>query len=441
VSTVLSRGTAPVPPRVVHLGVGAFHRAHQALYTEAAGWGIAAVAPRSVATVEALRVQDCLYSVTESSAAGTETRVVGAISEALMLADDRFDTLLLDPAVTVVTLTITEKAHFRRPDGTLDVDAPEIAAELAGGPVRTVVGRLARALAARMRTHGAPISVVSCDNMAQNGRAVESVVRGYLAGRESLLEGVSFPSTIVDRIVPATTDAVREAAAAALGVVDAIPVAGEAYRQWVLEDAFVAERPAWESDGALVVPDVAPYQLTKLRLLNGAHSALAYLGLAAGVETVAEAMDTAWGEPLVQALAADVAPTLPADGPDPKAYAAELVERFRNPGIRHLLRQIGSDGSLKIPERWLPVLRETSSPVLELALAGWVHDTRRDSGTSDPAADRLAACWSSADSRDPEATVRGLLTEVGAPDLAAHGGLVTAVAAHLPALAAGRVEL
>ncbi|MDI5979234.1 mannitol dehydrogenase family protein [Amycolatopsis magusensis] len=441
---------ASLRPRIVHLGVGAFHRAHQAVYTERAGgdWGIAAVAPRSAATVEVLRVQDCLYSVTERSAEGSRTAVVGSVVEALLLADNRFDALLTDPTVTVVTLTITEKGYFRRPDGGLDAADPRISAELAGGPVHTVVGRLANALAARMRANGAPISIVSCDNMAANGAATENVIRHFVAAtpwadRDRVLgwmdASVCFPSTIVDRIVPATTETDRIAAAVALGVADALPVAGEAYRQWVLEDSFAADRPRWETDGALFVPDVTPYQLTKLRLLNGAHSALAYLGLATGAETISDTMATDWGEPLVLGLAGEVAPTLPADGPDPLTYARDLITRFANPGIRHLLRQIGSDGSLKIPERWLPVLRERRSPLLELALAGWVLDTRPDraTGTTDPAATTLAACWND----DVEATVRRLLESVGAPDLAATDDLVAAIVTHLPGLGAGRVEL
>jgi fructuronate reductase len=459
-------------PRVLHLGLGAFHRAHQAVYTERAAaatgepWGIAVVAPRSADTAAALRAQDCLWSVTERGAAGGRTYVVGSVVDALALVPDaaRVDALLADPDVAVVTLTITEKGHHRRPDGSLDTADPAIAADLAAGPdeARTVVGRLAAGLAARMRAGAAPLSVVSCDNMSANGTALAAVVRGFVEASswpdrdrvlDRMAEAVTFPSTIVDRIVPATTDAAREAAAAALGVADALPVVGEPYRQWVLEDRFAGPRPAWERDGALLVPDVAPYQLTKLRLLNGAHSALAYLGLAAGATTIADAMATGWGETLVRTLAAEVAPTLPADGPDPVVYAADLVERFRNPGIRHLLRQIGSDGSLKVPERWLPVLRERlrgtgESPVLELALAGWVHATRPGPGggqlfgTTDPAAEALAARWHGAGSPARlEATVRGLLDAIGAPDLAATDGLVRAVATRLPALAAGRVEL
>ncbi|POX38940.1 mannitol dehydrogenase family protein [Streptomyces sp. Ru73] len=458
-------------PRIVHFGLGAFHRAHQARYTENAAyrsgepWGIAAVAPRSAGTAAGLRAQDCLYSLTELRPADTVTRVSGALVEALAMRPDaaRLDTLLTAPDVSVLTLTITEKGYHRRPDtGALDTSAPAVAADLAAdstAALTTVIGRIAAGLAARMRAGGAPVSVVSCDNMAANGAALGRAVRDFVAAapwpdRQAVLDwmagSVTFPSTIVDRIVPAATDADRQAAEAALGVRDALPVVGEPYRQWVLEDAFAGPRPPWQLDGALFVPDVVPYQLTKLRLLNGSHSALAHLGSAAGLATIADTLATDWGERLVRGLCAEVAPTLPAGGPDPAAYAGDLVERFRNPGVRHLLRQIGSDGSLKIPERWLDALRtlraaSAATPVLELALAAWANATRPAPGggqlfgTTDPAAEALGRCWP--EGTDAEDTVRRLLRVLGAADLADDPGLVTAVAARLPALRAGRVEL
>jgi fructuronate reductase len=452
-------------PRIVHFGLGAFHRAHQAVYTEAAAmrtgepWGITVVAPRSEATVTALRAQDCLYSVTERRPGGPRTRVVGAIVDALRMRRDvdKVDGLLAAPATTVVTLTVTEKAYHRR-SGTTDLDtaAPEIAADLAAGvrDLRTVVGRLAGGLAARYRAHGAPISVVSCDNAAANGAVLRGVVRGFVAAsswpdRSDVLawldNSVAFPSSVVDRIVPATTGEDERAASAALGLRDGMPVVGEPYRQWILEDCFAAARPRWELDGALLVPDVAPYQLMKLRLLNGSHSALAYLGLAAGYGTIREVMHTRWGERFVRSFCAEVARTLPAGGPDAEAYVEDLVPRFRNPAMRHLLRQIGSDGSLKLPERWFGALREsaTPAPLLELALAGWVNATRPDDlgpvfGTTDPLAEPLARCWY--DRPDPVDLVGRLLRLAGAADLAERTDLAKSVAARLPALRAGRVE-
>ncbi len=456
-------------PRIVHFGLGAFHRAHQAVYTEAVAartgepWGIVAVAPRS--SVASMRAQDCLYSVTDLAPGAGATRVVGAVVEALNMRADatRLAELLCAPEVGTVTLTVTEKGYSRRPDGGLDTAATGVGDDLAATAgadpdLVTVVGRLTASLTTRFRAGGAPIDVVSCDNTAGNGVALARVVREFVersawSDRDAVLDwlatSVGFPDTIVDRIVPATTADDREAAAAALGVRDEMAVVGEPYRQWVLQDAFVAARPRWEVDGALVVPDVAPYQLMKLRLLNGSHSAMAYLGAAAGCATVAEVLATGWGEPLVRAFGAEVAPTLPEAGLDAKRYVDDLVARFRNPAMHHLLRQIGSDGSLKIPERWFPALRElraagSSTPVLELALAGWVAATRPGDagnpvhGTTDPAAGALAACWVE---RDPRELVASLLRAVGAADLAEQADLTGAVAARLPALRVGRIEL
>ena len=442
-------------PRIVHFGLGAFHRAHQAVYTEAAAarsgepWGIVAVAPRS--SVAEMRAQDCLYSVTDLAPGAGATRVVGAVVEALQMRPDtaRLTQLLSSPEVTTVTLTVTEKGYSRLPGGGLDVDA--VAADLRGADPVTVIGRLATGLAARFRAGGAPIDVVSCDNTAGNGTALARVVREFVEhstwpDRAAVLgwlgTSVGFPDTIVDRIVPATTAADRDAVETALGVRDEMAVVGEPYRQWVLQDAFVAPRPRWELDGALVVPDVAPYQLMKLRLLNGSHSAMAYLGAAAGCTTVAEVLATEWGEPLVRAFGAETAPTLPDAGLDAKRYVDDLVARFRNPAMHHLLRQIGSDGSLKIPERWFPALREATgpTPVLELAIAGWVHATSPGAthGMTDPAMPALNRCWTTS---DPQALVAALLRTAGADDLAERADLTASVAARLPALRAGRIEL
>jgi len=457
---------AELRTRIVHFGLGAFHRAHQAVYTENAAarsgepWGITAVAPRSAGTVRALRDQDCLYSLTERRPGRSVSRVVGAVVDALTMGPDAeaVDALLTDPDVTVVTLTVTEKGYHRCPStGGLDLTAAPVAADLEappGGPLTTVVGRLAAGLAARTRAGAPPIGVVSCDNMAGNGDVLGRVVRDFVRAsawpdRDDVLArmagSVAFPSTVVDRIVPASCEADLKTASAALGVHDALPVAGEPYRQWVLEDSFIAPRPPWERDGALFVPDVTPYQLTKLRLLNGSHSALAHLGLATGCVTIAGTMATRWGESVVRALCAEVAATLPAGGPDPVTYAEDLVGRFRNPAMHHLLRQIGSDGSLKIVERWLPALRElrgrgAATPVLELALAAWAHGTRPGAtAAGDPAAGALAACWS-APAR-PAETVRALLRVLGAADLADDDDLTAAVADRMPALRAGRVEI
>ena len=454
---------------VLHVGLGAFHRAHQAVYTEAAAaaagiaWGIAGVAPGSAATVEGLRAQDNLYTVTDLAPAGSSTRVVAAHSEALQMGPDagRVRQLLESPELTTVTLTITEKGYHRRGDtGGLDLNSGAVADDLAATATdehpKTVIGVIAAGLVARHRAGGAPITVVSCDNMTGNGAATGRVVREFLsasswADREGVLAwldgSVGFPSTVVDRIVPVTTEDDRATAAAALGVVDRVPVIGEPYRQWVLEKSFTAPRPAWELAGAGFVDDVAPYQLMKLRLLNGSHSAMAYLGLAAGCRTVAEVLGTTWGERLVRRLAAEVTPSLPGDLDIP-AYTNALIARFSNPSMRDQLRRIGSDGSLKIGERWLGVIRQLgqpATPVLTTALAGWINATRTSGdggqlfGTTDPAAEALDRCWR--ESSTPADVVAGCLRTVGAPDLADDAELVRAVAAQVPAIHAGSIDI
>lgn len=279
-------------PQVVHFGLGAFHRAHQALYTEAAvaatgrPTGIVAVAPRDASVVAEAKAQDCLFSVTTRGGADDRPKVVGSLVGALHMGADAkaVDQLIASPEVTTITLTVTEKGYYRRPDGGLNLEDPSVAADLKStqdNAPGTVVGRIARSLVNRYRAHGAPIDVVSCDNLDGNGPALERVIRDFLIAADHpektrVLEwietSVGFPSTVVDRIVPATTAADLDQAAAWLGVRDELAVAGEPYSQWVLEDSFRASHPAWEHGGAQFVDDVAPFQLTKLRLLNGSHS-------------------------------------------------------------------------------------------------------------------------------------------------------------------------
>ncbi|MDI5969165.1 mannitol dehydrogenase family protein [Streptomyces sp. SL13] len=442
---------AALRPRVVHLGLGAFHRAHQALYTEDAeaahggGWGIAAVAQRSTAVLDALRPQDCLYTCTRRDPGGPATRVVAAVTEALhATADaDRLRALLASPDVTVVTLTVTEKGYRRDPvHHGLDLDDPAVRADLAGaGPPETAVGQLAVGLRARYAAGGPPLSVLSCDNMTGNSTVLARLVRDHVTAAgwpeharllEWLETSVAFPRTMVDRIVPAPTEADRDTAARALGGRrDEAAVAAEPFTQWVIEDAFTADRPRWEAAGAQLVADVAPYELTKLRLLNGSHSLLAHRGLAAGLDTVADVLDTAWGERAVRDYATEVAATLPAaPGLDTGAYVNSLVERFANHAMGHRLRQIASDGSLKIPERWLAPLRELRSagrpaPALTGCLAAYARHTRA-APLDDPSATALRAAW---DAGTPADAVRRLLTVLGAADLADDAELAADVAA------------
>ncbi|MBI0300015.1 mannitol dehydrogenase family protein [Streptomyces sp. PRKS01-29] len=438
-------------PRIVHLGIGAFHRAHQALYTEAAeaahggGWGIAGVTQRSRSVVDALRPQDGLYSFTERRPDGPATRVVGTVTEVLHATDDapRLGALLASPEVTVVTLTVTEKGYRRdTATGGLALDDPLIHGDLAGRPApASVAGQLAAGLRARLRAGGAPVSLVSCDNMADNGAVLRRLVREFIAAtawddRDRLLDwitgSVAFPATVVDRIVPATTDTDRRAAARALTVDDAGAVTGEPFTQWVLQDIFAADRPHWERAGVRFVPDVSPYQLAKLRLLNGSHSLIAYLGLAAGCETVADVLATPWGEETVRAYCAEAAQSLPpTEGLDLPAYVDSLVDRFANPAMHHRIQQIAMDGSQKIPERWLAPLRELraagrDTPLLATALAAWARLTR-DHPLDDPRAEELRRVWDGPHAEAP----RVLLRLLGAADLADDTALVASVRAEL----------
>ncbi|HWB34977.1 MAG TPA: mannitol dehydrogenase family protein, partial [Rugosimonospora sp.] len=284
-------------PGIVHLGLGAFHRAHQAVYTEqamaAAGgdWGIVAVAPRSAEVVRTLAAQDALFSVTALDAHRADTRVVGSLAGVRHLPTESASVLALlaDPATRVVTLTVTEKAYLLDPaTGRLRLDDPLLAADLAGAEIpRTVPGLLARALRARAAAGGPPLALVSCDNLPSNGAALRTAVRQALD--DEVPGWVGFPSTMIDRIVPATTPDTLERAAAALGVADLAAVGAEPYRQWVLTDDFPAGRPAWEAAGAVFSDAVGDYERLKLRVLNGVHSTLAYLGALAGCDTIAEA--------------------------------------------------------------------------------------------------------------------------------------------------------
>lgn len=389
-----------VAPGIVHLGLGAFHRAHQAVLTEAvleAGardWGIVAASLRSPATRDALAPQDGLYAVAVREDEAERLQVVGAL-RGLHVAPEDPEALLAamtDPRVRIVSLTVTEKGYCHDPaTGALDEAHPEIRHDLAApGRPRSAPGFLVEALRRRREADTPPFAVLSCDNLPANGETARRITSRLGALRDPALgawiEGeVPFPSTMVDRIVPATTAEDRARVAAALGgVEDAWPVVCEGFWQWVIEDRFPAGRPAWEIAGATFTEDVAPFELMKLRMLNGAHSALAYLGGLAGHGTVAEAAaDPAFAR-FLQGFWAEVAPTVPVPpGADLEGYAARLLARFRNRALRHLTAQIAMDGSQKLPQRLLGPVRDLLAagrprgrpvpPHLALAVAGWMR--------------------------------------------------------------------
>jgi fructuronate reductase len=422
----------PVDPRavevgIVHLGIGAFARAHPATYTQAAmaatgdlSWGICGVTQRSAAVAEQLGPQDGLYTVLVPSPQGDEAQVNAAVRAVLPGTQRRAEALarIASPGVRLVTLTVTEKGYRHDPaTGRLRPDDPEIRADLtpgrAGEPV-TVVGQLVRGLQRRLRADAGPVTVVSCDNLPRNGAVLRGLVTEF-AGLLPAGEGgellawldaqVRFPTTMVDRIVPATTAEDRATVARLLGVADEGVVVTEPFRQWVIEDSFATPRPAWERAGATLTDDVAPYEHMKLRLLNGPHSALAYLGALAGHEHVSDAMaDPRFAAFTRGLMDVDVTPTLAVpDGFDLGRYREELLERFANPALRHRTTQIAMDGSQKLPQRLLGTIRDRRAAGAEprhavLAVAAWMRfvstgasDAGRPLPLDDPLADRLRA--------------------------------------------------
>ena len=453
---------ARIATGIVHLGLGAFHRAHLAVYTDTVlksdpRWGICGVSLKTPRVTHALAQQDGLYTVLEKGAAGTSARVVGAVRETRFLGAGSEGVIarFTDPAVHVVSLTVTEKGYCHDPaTEQLDDTHPEIVHDLLhrSTPVSTV-GVLVAGLAARRASESGPISVVCCDNLPHNGRVVEAIVTAFAQARDPAIaewfrRNVAFPSTMVDRIVPATTDADVADVAGRLGVSDGVPVVFEPFRQWVIEDRFAAPRPAWEDDGAELVADVAPFETMKLRLLNGSHSTLAYLGFLAGHATIWQASS----DPDLAALAErqmkeEIVPTLAAPpGTDLLAYCAKLMTRFRNPALPHRTQQIAMDGSQKLPQRLLGTIRDriaagASFRHLALAVAGWIRygsgtDERgRTIAVSDPMAMTFTRIVAGA-GNDPARIAAGFLdlAPVFGADLGAHPAFRDTVTRNVVAL-------
>ena len=437
---------AAVTPGIVHLGIGAFHRAHQAAYVDDAlsrgetGWGIVAASLRSPDTRDSLASQGSLYTLAVRSREGEALRVIGAISRIHVAPEDPAALLaaMADPRIRIVTLTVTEKGYCHDPaTGELNEDHPDIRADLATpGKPRSAGGYLVEALRLRRAAGHKPFTVLTCDNLPANGHTVRRVVSRHAALRDADLGAfvaseVAFPSTMVDRIVPATTDADRASVAARLGTTDAWPVVTEPFSQWVIEEHFPLGRPRLEECGAELVADVLPYETMKLRLLNGSHSTLAYLGYLAGHETIADTMaDQPFARLVTELMAQETAPTLslPASA-DVTAYQASLIERFRNPALRHRTWQIAMDGSQKLPQRLLAAARERiarGEPIARIALgvAAWmryvtgIDEEGAPIEVRDPLASRLRALADAA-GRDAGRLSAALLTvrEVFGDDL------------------------
>ncbi|MCK0118845.1 mannitol dehydrogenase family protein [Isoptericola sp. S6320L] len=432
---------APLHPEsvgIVHLGIGAFHRAHQAMFTELAArsrgdlrWGILGVTQRSASVRDQLRPQGGVYAVLTAGRDETSLDLVGSVLDVAWPAEEtpRVLATIAAPTTHLVTLTVTEKGYCRDARGGLDLalvrpDLDALAAEQEmtaavqdGGQTAasTAIGLLVRGLAARYRAaceagEALPLTVLTCDNMVDNGRVLEGLVRTAMdaavpgdTGLRAWLDAhVTFPCSMVDRIVPATTAEQRDAVERRLGVRDEGLVVGEPYRQWVIEDRFAGPRPAWEDAGATLTDDVAVWERAKLRLLNGTHSLLAYAGRLAGRTTMAEAVeDPEIAQQARRLLFEDALPTLTAPaGADLDAYGESLLERFANPATGHTTLQVSMDGTQKIPYRWGDtVVERLAAGVVPMgaayALAAWSEVVRREAvagrGVDDPRADELRA--------------------------------------------------
>ncbi|WP_308167606.1 mannitol dehydrogenase family protein [Catellatospora tritici] len=374
---------------IVHFGLGAFHRAHQAVFTEAAmahsggDWAVTAVAPSSRTVLDALRAQDHLFSVVtlgagQQSGGGGRTRVVGALADSLLAAEDpdAVVALLADPGVRIVTLTVTEKAYRA------DAAVPRL---------------LVAGLAARARADAGPITLLTCDNLPSNGQTLDRLLTGMIPDelRDWYAESVTCPSSMVDRIVPATTAQTLDLARADLGVSDLAAVAAEPFSQWVIEDRFAADRPAWDAAGAVLADDVTPWEHLKLRALNGVHSALAYLGALAGRESIADALTLPGATELLRHyVATEVAASLtPPPGVSVTAYGEQVLERFANHELGHRCLQVAMDGTQKLPQRVMPMLAAPDPRLTCLILAAWARfaEGAADDGTPLPLNDPLAA--------------------------------------------------
>jgi len=386
---------------IVHFGIGAFHRAHQAWYTDLAmdagdrDWGIDGISLRSPEVAEQMNPQDGLYTVTERDRTGDRTRAVGAVQRVLIAPRDPEAVIaaLAAPGIHIVSFTVTEKGYCRAADGSLD--------EAQAGP-GSLYHFVAQGLRQRRDAGLSGLTLLSCDNLADNGPRLAQLMVEYLDRKDSTLRAwfeaeCTCPATMIDRIVPATTDPVRTAIEIALGLRDEAAVVTEPFSQWVIEDRFAGPRPAWNRVGAELVADVAPYENAKLRMLNGAHSALAYLGLGRGYTYVHEAIADPDLRTLIASLMLDeAAPTLtPAPGQDLTAYSGALLERFANPALHHRLTQIAMDGSQKIPQRWLATLADNrrqgrQCPALLTAVSAWLdHLCGQNGQVDDPRAEEL----------------------------------------------------
>lgn len=441
--------------RIVHFGFGAFHRAHQALLTnrvlneKGGDWGICEISLFSGdVLMSQLRAQDHLFTVLEKGAEGNQAIVVGAVHECLNAKLDSLAAIIekfCEPQVAIVSLTITEKGYCIDPaTGKLDMHNTRILHDLENPTEpHSAPGILVEALHRRRERGLPPFTVLSCDNIPDNGHVVKNAVLGMAQKRSAELAGwidahVSFPGTMVDRIVPAATETSLAEITQELGVEDPCAISCEPFIQWVVEDNFVAGRPEWEAAGVQMVKDVLPWEQMKLRMLNGSHSFLAYLGYLAGYAHINECMeDASFREAARRVMLNEQAPTLRITDVDLTAYADSLIDRFANPALQHRTWQIAMDGSQKLPQRMLDGIRvhlerKSAWPLLALGVAGWIcyvsgTDERGDAiDVRDPLSDKIQSIVKASSEAE---RVNALLTlsEVFGQDLPHNSVFVNAV--------------
>ncbi|MDE1171237.1 MAG: mannitol dehydrogenase family protein [Verrucomicrobium sp.] len=449
-----------VVPRIVHIGLGGFHRAHQAVYLDdllnqgATDWGICGlgVLEQDQAMRQALASQDFLYTLVERSPQADQARVIGSIRDMMLGFQDQEKTLarLAGPETAIISLTVTEKGYFHDPaTGRLNDKHPAIVNDLAAGAkLQTAIGFIVESLQRRFAGDKTPVTILSCDNLLGNGDVAKDVILSFATLKYPKLaawieESIAFPNTMVDRITPVTTPKEKAMVAEKYGIQDQWPIVSESFRQWIVEDHFAAGRPAWEKAGAELLDDVKPYEHMKVRLLNGGHSALAYLGYLLGHRLV----DRATNDPLItrflqRLMDEEVTPTLlPLPRVDLAEYKATLIARFGNPSIQDQVQRLAMDGSQKLPNNLIACVRDqvkAGRPVrlLALALAGWIRYLRGtdEQGApieiTDPIASQLV---SAAQSADPARAVLGI-KQVFGDDLPQAQPFVRELAAALDSL-------
>lgn len=437
----LAKSQVPIPAYapavlevgIVHFGPGAFHRAHQlaylddALEAEFGPWGVCGVSLRTSSLRQAIGPQDGLYAL-ELANETLDTRVIGCLRSLVVGPSEPHAVfnVVADKATKIVTLTVTEKGYCLDATGRLDLSHPDVVADLADAVPVSAIGWLVASLDVRRRRHGAPLTVISCDNLAENGRRLREAVL-TLAGRLRpdcvawIAREVSFPDSVVDRIVPASGEALQRRVSDRIGLIDALPVGGEPYTAWAIEDAFVTPRPAWHRVGVEFPTSVTDHRLLKLRVLNAAHTAIALFGLERGCDTVAEAVADGAVHTRVDALVQrEIIPLLP-PGLQTHAgsYWSETMTRFQNKRTGHRLRQIAMDTSAKYRERLLPSLEEARSrgalcDVQQAVLESWMKHVRREGRElQDPRSAPLID-WASGDG-----SPQGFLAAAGLPPVLA----------------------